>query len=292
MFTLKMKPPVLLALAIGLIAVLAACGNGQERTTDTNPAPQQQEIKIDPADAAKLEQMARSADDMYKLTVNGSYLEARSKLLDIGQQAARIRYDGVTSIEGVQALTETLSEAQRSFNAVRPDPEEAKLRAAKVKLATDALTHKNEPMWLQYDKVLQENARAVEASIQAQDAKQLQASIAALKHHYQIIRPAVLISREPQINVNMESLLTFLTEQSQVKPLPMHNLERGADQLRDAMNRLFGHQDESAYVPVVDQRQPILWTVVLGSVIGAILAFAAWQMFQDGRGEVSLKRKE
>jgi sporulation protein YpjB len=288
MLALKLKPPALLLLAIGVFAVLAvACGNGQQRSA---PAAQPPAAQIAPSDAAKLEQLNQLAETMYKLAMNGSYMEARSRLLDMSALATRIQYAGVTTIEGVQALTETMTEAQRAFNAVRLRPEEAKLSAAKVRLATDALTHKNDPMWLQYERVLVEDARQMDEGVRTQNAKAVQTAVAGLKAHYDTIRPAVLISRDPQLNEKMDSLLTFLTNQSRATPLPVNNLEQGAIHLRDALDQLFGRKDVSAFVPIADHRRPIVWTIVIGSVITAILAYAAWQMLRDGRSEVRIKR--
>jgi sporulation protein YpjB len=293
MFSLKLKPPVLLSLAIGLFAVLAAaCGSSQEQARpEAKAAPSKQSVQIAPGDAAKLEQLAAMADEMYKLTMKGSYLEARSKLLDMGTQATRIHYDGVTSIEGVHALTQTITEAQRTFNKVNFDENEGKLQAAKLKLATDALTHRNEPMWLQYDKVLQEDMTALSAGIRNGEAKAVQDAVSALKSHFGVVRPAVLISKEAQMVERIDSLLAFLSNQSAASPLPKGNLENGTAQLQKAFDELFGKKDASAYLPITDHRRPILWSIVIGSVIATILAYSAWQMFRDGRSKVSIRRR-
>lgn len=293
MFSSKLKPPVLLSLAIGLFVVLAAaCGSSQEQARpDAKSKPPQGAVQISAGDAAKLEQLAVMADEMYKLTMKGSYMEARSKLLDMGTQVTRIQFDGVTSIEGVHALTSTLTEAQRTFNNVKFNEDEGKLQAAKLKLATDALTHRNEPMWMQYDKVFQEDLTALNAGIRDAETKAVLDAVNALKRHFGIIRPAVLISREPQVVERIDSLLAFLSNQSAATPLPIRNLENGAAQLQNALDDLFGKKDASAYLPITDHRQPILWSIVIGSIIAVILTYAAWQMFRDGRSEVSVRRK-
>jgi sporulation protein YpjB len=290
MLALKLKPPALLLLAIGVFAVLAAaCGNGQQRSA---PAAKPPAAQIAPSDEAKLEQLNQLAETMYKLTMNGSYMEARSRLLDMNALATRIQYAGVTTVEGVHALTETMTEAQRAFNAVRLQPEEARLGAAKVRLATDALTHKIDPMWLQYERVLVEDARALEEGVRTRNARAVQTAVAGLKAHYDTIRPAVIISRDPQLNEKMDSVLTFLTNQSRAVPFPVQNLEQGAIHLRETLDELFGRKDVSAFAPIADPHRPVLWTIVIGSVIAAILAYAAWQMLRDGRGEVRIRRKE
>lgn len=293
MFSLKLKPPVLLSLAIGLFVVLAAaCGSSQEQARpEAKPNAQQEAAQPSLGDAAKLDQLNAMADEMYKLTMKGSYMEARSKLLDMGAQATRIHFEGVTTLEGVHALTETLTDAQRSFNKVKFSEEEGKLQAAKLKLATDALTHRNDPMWLQYEKAFQEDMTALTRGIRESDAKTVQDAVGALKHHFGMIRTAVLISRPPQITEQIDSLLAFLTNQSTASPLPVKNLENGAVHMQAALDELFGKKDASAYLPIADQRQPILWSIVIGSIIAATLGYAAWQMFRDGRREVKIRKK-
>ena len=104
--------------------------------------------------------MNQIADEMYKQTMDGQVTEARNKLMQMSDQIPKIHFEGITSVEGLNALTETITRAKRVYNAADYSPEEGQVAVAKIRLATDALSHKNQPMWLQYYKVLQNDTNA------------------------------------------------------------------------------------------------------------------------------------
>jgi sporulation protein YpjB len=290
MFLNKMKHPGLWLLALCLLVfAAAACENAQERAAEQRL---QKSGQANPADLAKLDTLNRTADEMYKLTMNGEIMQARNKLLQMGAQVTQIHFDGVTSVEGVHALTETITGAKRVFNAAQYQIEEGRLAAAKLRLAADALTHRNEPMWLQYHKVLHDDLNRLEQSVKEGKGKDAAAAFADLNEHYSIVRPAIRISRQPSETEKLDSLFTFMKKQLAAEPMPAANVKTGIAHMRDTVDQIFAQKDATAYLPVIDHSQPILWSLVIGSIIALILSYSAWRMFQTGRGAVPVRRED
>ncbi|MDR6884479.1 sporulation protein YpjB [Bacillus sp. 3255] len=270
-------------LLAAVVSISAAC----TATTSTNG---QAAKPVAPEQIQRVEFLNQIADELYKQTMNGQVLEARNKLMQMSDQIPKIQFEGITSVEGLNALTETITQAKRVYNAVSYSPEEAQMAVAKIRLATDALTHKNQPMWLQYHKVLQNDKAALTESVQAGNQKEAIAAFGKLSQHVAIIRPSLLISREPSAVEKLDSLLTFLRKSVNSQPMASKQLVSGLQQLEQQLDELFmKNKDAIAFVPITDPRQPIIWSAGIGLIIVSVLTFAGWRMYQSGRHIVPVR---
>lgn len=267
---------------LGLIVMLALAGCGREQAEGVKSM----EMPL-AEESAQLQALNVKADELYKHAAAGQYLEARKALEEFGNLAASASYAGVTGIEGVDALTDAVVEAKRQFNAASLEPEKVVHAAARLKLAADALTHKKQPMWLHYYKVLSgDTARLEEAASKGNQAA-AKAAFVALNGHYDAIRPSVWISRTPEEAERMDSLLAFFAKQVEPAAFQKEALEGGIRQWRETLSALFRKgDDQSVYLPIVEPDQPILWTLTIGLVIAGVLAFAGWRMIRVEREAV------
>lgn len=267
---------------LGLLVMLALAGCGRGQSDSANS------IQVPPAEeTGQLQTLNIKADELYKHAAAGQYLEARQALEEFGTLAASASYAGVTGIEGVNALTDAVVEAKRQFNAARLDPEKVVHSAARLKLAADALTHKKQPMWLHYYKVLNGDTGRLEEAVAKGNQAAAKAAFVALSVHYDAIRPSVWISRTPEEAERMDSLLTFFAKQVEPAAFQKETLEGGLRQWRETLSALFRKgDDQSVYLPIVEPDQPLLWTLTIGMVIAAVLAFAGWRMIRVEREAV------
>ncbi|MFD0694804.1 sporulation protein YpjB [Paenibacillus sp. GCM10027628] len=271
-------------LMVTVVSISAACGA-------VPSSKGQATVQVDPEQVQKMEYLNQTADDMYKKTMEGQVTEARSKLLQISDQIPKIRFEGAVSVEGLNALTETITQAKRVYNAVSYSPEEGQLAVAKIRLATDALTHKNQPMWLQYYKVLQNDIALLRQAVKANQQQEAVAGFGKLSQHIAVIRPSILISREPADVEKLDSLLTFLHSKLNSSPMQTRQMESVVEQLQQMIDELFmKHKDAMAFVPLTDPRQPIIWSIGIGLIIISVLSYAGWRMYQSGKHVVSVKQ--
>ena len=158
---------------------------------------------------------------------------------------------------------------------------EGKLAAAKIRLVGDALTHPNEPMWLQYYKILQDDISHLQNALQKKNIQEVRNQIVQLNSHYLIIRPAALMNRDPSAINKVDSIILFLQRQTAPNQVDMASLMNVIDQLNQSMSELFQRSDAAAYVPLFpDHKQSIwLWTLVVGLFIVTVLAYSGWRMF-------------
>jgi sporulation protein YpjB len=266
--------------------LLVSCQKAQQSEdqamTPTKPVPEQLQ---------KMELLNQTADNMYKKFKQGDLEGGRADLQQLSDQVPQISYKGVTSVEGLHVLTETIMEAKRVFNAVRFSPDEGQAAAAKIRLATDALTHPTEPMWLQYYKVLQEDIDQMEQSSKIGKKQELQKAVSQIEYHISIIHPSLIISRNPTDVEKLDSLIVFISEQARSEQEPYKQVINILPPLRQTIDVLFHKKEATAYLPLIDNQNPTLWTLVIGSVILAALAFAAWRLSKKDGGVVSIRKQ-
>jgi sporulation protein YpjB len=271
-------------LLAAVISISSACGV----STSTNG---QAAKPIDPEQVERIAFLNQIADDMYKQTMDGQVTEARNKLMQMSDQIPKIHFEGITSVEGLNALTETITQAKRVYNAAAYSPEEGQVAVAKIRLATDALTHKNQPMWLQYYKVLQNDTNNLTEDVKANKQKEALANFGKLSQHIAIIHPSLLISRDAASVEKLDSLLAFIRTNLNSQPMSTRQLESGLDHLNHVLDDLFlKNKDAIAFVPITDPRQPIIWSLGIGLIIVSVLSFVGWRMYRSGRHIVPVKQ--
>ncbi|MNI98283.1 hypothetical protein D3C73_1571010 [compost metagenome] len=74
--------------------------------------------------------------------------------------------------------------------------------------------------------------------------------------------------------------------------MQVKDIQSGIKNLEMTIDELFLRQkDQSAYLPIPDPQQPILWTLGMGAIIISVLTFAGWRMFLSRQNVVPVKHK-
>lgn len=266
----KWRVAVARLVAISCLAVaIAGCAS--------NKPGQLPQAAADDRTGQQLEQFDRLADDMYKLAAAGKFADARGVLIQMSDMMPGLPLKGATSVEGVQALADAIVQAKRTYSAVRMTAEDALASAGRVRLTVDALTHANDPMWRQYGKLMKENAASLEQALVRREAEQATRVLAELGSRFDTIRPAALVSGKQADIAKLDSLFLFLRARVGVKP--DDSLIVTVGQLKEAIDHLFGiRDDQTAYMPMGEPRNPLFVSLMLGTMIATALAYAAWRM--------------
>ncbi|TDF99369.1 sporulation protein YpjB [Paenibacillus piri] len=273
----------LLAVLLG-VALIAGCQPAKPSTHDKAMVkPTQEQLQ-------KVELLNQTADDMYDKVMKGDVTGGRNALQQIGEQLTQIRYEGLTTVEGMNALTETVTDAKRVFNAVRFSPIEGQVSAAKIRLAADALTHTAQPMWLQYYKILQNDLDQLDQTAKQQKKTDMQQTEQQFEQHLSVIHPSLLISSNPSDVEKLDSLTRYLSGQVRSDQDTFKQVINILPTVRQHLDKLFMKREATAYLPIVDDQNPILWILAIGSFIIAALGFAGWRLAKKDGGLVSVKK--
>lgn len=282
---LRFQSVIVFMVMVGLTVLLNGCLHKDEK-------PMQQQTPIDSNTLKQVDQLNETAEEMYRKVSEGDVQQAREKLQQMGTQVTSMRFNGLTSMEGVNALNESIVSAMKVFNAVKFSLEDGQLAAAKIRLATDALKHTHHPMWLQYHKVMNEAWNRLDKAANAQNKQAATEMVRLMEVHFSIIQPAVLINRDPSEAEKMKSLFTFLNSQLSAENIDYKFVHSGVKQLKLALDHLFNQKDDqTAYVPMMEQERPVYGMVAIGSIIIAALIYTAWRMVPLKQNTMPIGRK-
>ncbi len=274
-----------LALSVGIMLMAAGCGEGKSMKETSASKPSAEQVQ-------KTELLGRTAEELYQKAKQADVPGSLMALQQLSDQIPKIRFEGLTSIEGMNALTRAVTDAKRVFNAASFKSEEGWIAAAKIRLAADALSHPHTPLWLQYDKLLSDDVNLLEKAAADKNRAEVRRGAALLEQHIGIIRPSLLISRSPADVEKLDSLVTFIKLQAQGEGEPYRNVLNAVPPLRGLLDTLFLKRETTAYLPYPEQQNPILWIVTLGSVILASLGFAGWRLSKKNGGLVPVRRPD
>jgi sporulation protein YpjB len=263
---------LILLYMVVFIAMLTGCAEQAKEHTPTIVIPQSQE--------KPLQLLNHSAKALYDYTKNGEYEEARFELDRFSDLLTAVSYKGIATLDGVNALTQTVINARRIYSRVQLSEKDAMISATQLRLITDALTHPNHPMWLQYEPVLKQDVHNLTSMVKSNNDVGSLAALSKLHEHYSIIHPAALITRQAVIVEKSDSLFKLLTVELSVAKVDYSRVKMGLNQLPIILNELFGSKDSQASVKVEIQNSNVVWTTFIASVIITALAYVAWRRYR------------
>jgi sporulation protein YpjB len=229
-----------------------------------------------------LELVNKLATDIYEATNREDYITARKSLEELSKWVMQIDYSEVTSVEGMGAFVDSVNEGREIFVAVRFDPQKALLSIAKIRFAADALIHPNQPLWLNYYSVLKEDITQLQDAKNRKHVNDAKEYTKRLKMHYELIRPAVLISRPVEMVDKMDSILKFIQKQVSSELTLQNNANSGIDHLKFALDELF-FKDKTTLGPLYAVSTPLSILMGIASIIVSVLSFVAWKKFNGAR---------
>lgn len=189
--------------------------------------------------------------------------------------------DFVQRIEQVQVLTETIIQAEEAFNRVSPNSEEIEHKLLKLRLVIDAVSHKRQPLWLNYYPTIVQTMDELYAAAKDERRDSFYHYINQLANQHEFIRPALVISHDGQTVEKIDSKMKFLmTKRSE---LWQDNKNRLAfiEGMEGDWKRLFYQADEENSLSF------IYLTVGMAVLICSVLTYVAWRKY---KGEKEIKK--
>lgn len=252
----------------------------------------------DPSKAHDIDADARSsitslnekADIMYRNVAGGDIFEARKQLAQMEKIIETTGFDGLT-VEGIEALTSSVVDAKRAFNSLTLPHDQALLAAARIRLATDAVAHAKNPMWLQYYKIVVDDLDRIADSVNRQNANKAKAAFQDLKTHISVIRPAMLINRAPYQVEMVDSFLIFLQSQLDAIPIQATTVDSGIKQFKAVVNDLFMKKEAPVYLPIVTDNNPWIGSLWIGLAIITALTYVGWKKYRSERDYTRVRRE-
>ncbi len=221
-----------------------------------------------------------SAETIYKHAKSREYQEARIELERFSNLLTTVSYQGITSLEGVNALTQTVVAARRVYNRVQLSEKDALTAATQLRFIADSLTHKNNPMWLEYESILKQDALLLREMVKTNNDVGSLTALQKLHSHYLIIQPSVILTRDAALVEKVHSLFNFLTTELSQGQVNYQRVNQGMDHLPEVLNELFGNKASQTTVPLMLDENNVIWTTFIAAVIISALAYVAWRRYR------------
>ncbi|SDY98085.1 sporulation protein YpjB [Thermoactinomyces sp. DSM 45892] len=181
------------------------------------------------------------------------------------------------SLRVISALSNTILEMDEQLNQALIDPEGLAARARKLVYSFDVLVHTNQPLWHNAEPELQRSVGGMKQSNQEQKHEDLREAVRQFQKSFDLVRPAILISKSPSILQRVDSMLAFLEKNRnfsenetiiQLLEQLIPNIFHGSDQ--DVMRLL---------KPTVQMPMPmvIIWLI---STILIVLSYFLWKKYE------------
>jgi len=184
----------------------------------------------------------------------------------------------------------SITGAMQALNGVSPDKGAILAKVASVRLAVDALAHRQQPMWLEYRGPLEEALDRMASAVEAKDDPRASEALAAWRIRVAVVHPAIVVSRDASEAVKLDSITAFLT--NGLRSADWDGLAQAMPSLKSALVEVFAGEDRetvSPLLPTAEPPHPFIWSFGLGSFIVAVLGYVAWRKYQAEQGVARVK---
>lgn len=240
---------------------------------------------------ALLAEFRKTAEAIYQGALYGDRMGVRKLMEQLETQFKEIPVGQYTTVEGVRALTNSIVEAKRTINNVQINQQHWEEVTSKLRLTVDALTNVNEPMWLTYYKVFEEDFATMKRAATLKDKSVLQHAYHQLQAHYQLIRPAAIVQRDPTSIEKVDSYFALLNT-AIMKPAGSSSAVTEAEAVAigvPVIRELFMmSEDAPTIVPPIGGDDLWLWTLGIGAVLITVLTYVGFRKY---RGVQRVNRK-
>lgn len=283
---------LLAALAAGTAVIAASCG-AQPGQRDEQDGPAAARTAITDAQRQTMRQMDEAAERAYASVQEKDLEQTRIHLAQLSVIATKLSYDGIATVDGIEAVAWSIAEAAHSLNAVQPDHAAATTAIVRARLAVDALSHRGQPMWLEFSRPVMDDLERMSAAAAARNDPAASEALALLRGHVSVVRPAVVVSKQSSEAVKLDSVVAFLD--SGVRSADWSGIVAALPGMKEAVADVFRMDSSdrptvSPLMPTAEPPHPVVWSVGLGSFIVAVLAYVAWRRYDAEHGIIKVKR--
>ncbi|WP_078553294.1 sporulation protein YpjB [Bacillus alkalicellulosilyticus] len=236
-------------------------------------------------DKNKWNELNELSDKVLQLIKQEKYGEAKQVLEYFSEQFLTIHYDEANvTMKDLRVVTSSFDEAFAAVTSASMTHEERILKVTEFRLAIDALSTDNRPLWKNSQKSIYQAIDGVKEAVAGESNQELQHRINHFLRLYQMIRPALMLDLEGYEFQRLESYITFLER---------YRHEMIGDESKQV--QLLGLEKELKYVYEgirEDSADPsLLWVMfTIGGMIIVSLSYVGWKKYRAEKKKVKLKQ--
>ncbi|WP_307254389.1 sporulation protein YpjB [Croceifilum oryzae] len=207
-----------------------------------------------------------------------SLVEAKSTVTKLAMSFSQTNFqEKKYSLGVISVLSNTILEMDEQLNQALIDPEGLAERARKLVYSFDVLVHKNQPLWRNAEPELQRYVSGIKQSNQEQRQEDLQEAVRQFQKSFDLVRPAILISKSPAILQKVDSMLAFLSKNKNFS-----ENETIIQLLEQLIPKIFHGSDQDVMKllkPTVQMPMPMVIIWLLSTIL-IVLSYFLWKKYE------------
>lgn len=202
----------------------------------------------------------------------------------IKSQLLSLKYEGLTTIEGIQSLFAAVSRLQQTLLQVKPQFIKWENAAKTVVLAIDALSHQAQPMWLSYEQKVSNSFRLLIEAAKKQNKVEMQGNWKEYKTAVSLITPALEVQAKPNALDQWKAIQHYLQVRMEQKPIDFNGVVRIENEMNKLIHAIFNQELSTIANIVVLQDEQIhtwaYWAISIGAIILSVLSYVGYRKFK------------
>lgn len=236
------------------------------------------------------EQLSMAVETLYRDVVDGNIIKVRMEIEQVEKLFTSSSFQGLTEVEGIHALAECIVEVKVATAQASIQPELWLQATAKLRLAANSLSNKQQPLWHQYYKVVREDLRIMQDQLNSNNKQGLKEAYDSLEAHYELIRPAVVIKKKPFEVHMIDSWISYAGGLITSNTSKSEAIRSMITQGEEHFNVLFGKKkDEPAFANQIEfnSTQKGVWMGAL--FILSILTYVGYRKYRGAQHRMNPK---
>ncbi len=172
----------------------------------------------------------------------------------------------------IQIINSSLTNMNQVLTDNETNQSEILYYASQLYLAIDALSHREQPLWNRYYSIINQDIEEIKEAMNTGNNKSIDKTIQNLQKHYNLIKPAILISQQSYLVENIDSLINALVKQNLLQ-----NKEMILNQLDASIHQVF-YGDEFDTMGSITIKT-FIWKASfgIGLIIFVVLSYVIWR---------------
>ncbi|GAA0360436.1 sporulation protein YpjB [Bacillus horti] len=226
------------------------------------------------------------ASEALTLVRKNDFAAAREQVTQLEEQLLNLELgDYVERLDQANLLTGLVVQAKYALNQVQPDPKNIERRAWQLRLTLDAVSHKQQPLWLNAYPSLSKAIEDLRQTIEQNQREAFYKKLNELENMYQLVRPALFVSHKQGVVEQLDSQVAFLTKNSSER-------WKNKDQTLNVLQS-FEQQLKLAFFQRTNQLQSFIFLLIgFTSIICAVLGYVGWRKYKGERDQKQLSWKQ
>lgn len=233
-----------------------------------------------PMEQKQLAALDKIANELLTNAKKGDFEAAQQRIMQLADRFPNQQLPMPIRIESLNAVTQSILAAKQSFSSTNVSEQQLLWHATQVRVAIDALTHVQQPMWRSYYTSFATQVQNLQQSAVERDFQQFREQFEENYRLYLAIKPAMSIQLP-------EGQMSAISSPYDVISKEMRNAQMDWQLVREALRDLSGSvqnafvgADQSTFARLMMRPDsPAAMIVTISIAVMVALAYVAWRKY-------------